>query len=43
MTDRYLIMYFRDAGPQPGQVATFRVTGVHPDGLAGRLAARAET
>ena len=43
MTDRYLTIYFRDAGPQPGEVAAFHVTGVHPDGLAGRLVARAQT
>ena len=42
MTDRYLTIHFHDAGPRPGEVATFRVTGVHPDALAGRLAARVE-
>jgi threonylcarbamoyladenosine tRNA methylthiotransferase MtaB len=37
MTDRYLTVFFSDAGPRPGEVSSFRVAGLHPDGLVGSL------
>ena len=33
MTDRYMTVFFPDAALPPGEVASFLVTGVHPDGL----------
>lgn len=36
LTDRYLTVFFSDAGPRPGEVASFRITDVNDDGLVGR-------